>query len=58
MGCGYALLSILWFTAIVFLLGYIRQWLMSTKVQSTIDKITGIVLIGFGAKLLFTRPNH
>ncbi len=58
MGCGYALLSILWFTAIVFLLSYVRKWLMSAKVQKTLDKVTGLVLIGFGAKLLFTNSKQ
>lgn len=54
LGVGYALLSILWFMTIVFFLGYVRKWLMSSKVQATIDRITGLVLIGFGTKLLFT----
>ncbi|MDG3044025.1 LysE family translocator [Bacillus altitudinis] len=58
MGSIYALLSILWFTTIVFLLGYIRKFLLSTKVQMTIDRITGLVLVGFGVKLLFTNPKH
>ncbi|MGM0756995.1 MAG: LysE family translocator [Bacillota bacterium] len=58
MGSIYALLSILWFTTIVFLLGYIRKFLLSAKVQTTIDRITGVVLVGFGVKLLFTSPKH
>ncbi|MFS0654817.1 LysE family translocator [Bacillus sp. 179-C3.3 HS] len=58
MGCIYALLSILWFTTIVFLLGYIRKFLLSAKVQMVIDRITGLVLVGFGVKLLFTNPKH
>ncbi|GAS83161.1 LysE family translocator [Paenibacillus amylolyticus] len=53
MGSFYALLSILWFSTIVFLLSYVRQWLMSPKVQSIIDKTTGIVLIAFGLNMIF-----
>ncbi|MDR0124599.1 MULTISPECIES: LysE family translocator [Bacillus] len=58
MGSIYALLSILWFSTIVLLLGYIRKFLLSAKVQTTIDRITGLVLVGFGVKLLFTNPKH
>ena len=58
MGSGYALLSVLWFSALVFLLGHVRQLLMSNRVQSVIENVTGLVLIGFGARLLFTNSNH
>ncbi|KEP26197.1 LysE family translocator [Bacillus zhangzhouensis] len=58
MGSIYALLSILWFSTIVLLLGYIKKFLLSAKVQTTIDRITGLVLVGFGVKLLFTNPKH
>lgn len=53
MGSLYALLSILWFSTVVFLLGYIRKWLMSPTVQNVIDKVTGAVLIGFGLNMIF-----
>lgn len=53
MGSLYALLSIIWFTTIVLLLSYIRRWLMSPKVQNMIDKVTGLVLIGFGLNMIF-----
>ncbi len=53
MGSLYALLSIIWFTTIVLLLSYIRSWLMSPKVQNMIDKVTGLVLIGFGLNMIF-----
>lgn len=55
MGCFYSILSILWFVFYVFCLTYIREWLMSATVQSYMEKLTGIVLIGFGVKLLFTQ---
>jgi len=55
MGCFYSILSILWFVFYVFCLTYIREWLLSATVQSYMEKLTGIVLIGFGIKLLFTQ---
>ncbi|RTQ90305.1 LysE family translocator [Lysinibacillus telephonicus] len=55
MGSIYALLSILWFVFYVFCLHYIREWLLSPTVQNYMEKLTGIVLIGFGIKLLFTQ---
>lgn len=55
MGSFYAVFSILWFVFYVFCLMYIREWLMSVTVQSYMEKLTGIVLIGFGIKLLFTQ---
>ncbi|QCR31177.1 LysE family translocator [Lysinibacillus sp. SGAir0095] len=55
MGCFYSILSILWFVFYVFCLTYIREWLLSATVQNYMEKLTGIVLIGFGVKLLFTQ---
>lgn len=55
MGSIYAILSILWFVFYVFCLHYIREWLLSPTVQNYMEKLTGIVLIGFGIKLLFTQ---
>ncbi|WP_345783719.1 LysE family translocator [Ureibacillus aquaedulcis] len=57
MGSIYSLLSVLWFVFYVFCLNYIREWLMSANVQNYLEKLTGIVLIGFGVKLLFTQKN-
>lgn len=54
MGSTYALLSILWFVFYVFCLSYVREWLLSPLVQNYMEKITGIVLIGFGIKLIMT----
>ncbi|RUL47443.1 LysE family translocator [Lysinibacillus antri] len=55
MGSCYAILSILWFVCYVFCLYTIREWLLSPTVQNYMEKLTGIVLIGFGIKLLFTQ---
>lgn len=57
MGCVYALMSIVWFIAYVLCLHYIREWLLSPKVQLWMEKATGVVLVGFGIKLLFTKAS-
>lgn len=51
MGIIYTVLSILWFFVYVFFINYLREWLMSPKVQKIMDRATGLVLIGFGLKL-------
>ncbi|CEG25521.1 LysE family translocator [Bacillus sp. B-jedd] len=55
MGVIYTILSIGWFFVYVFFINFLRDWLMSPKVQSVMDKVTGIVLIGFGLKLALDR---
>lgn len=57
MGCTYALLSIIWFVVYVICLHFIREWLVSPAVQNWMEKATGIVLVGFGIKLLFIKAN-
>lgn len=57
MGIVYTLLSISWFFIYVFFINYIREWLLSPKVQIIMDKATGLVLIGFGLKLALDK-NH
>ncbi len=57
MGCIYTFLSITWFFVYVFFINYLREWLMSAKVQNVLDKATGIVLIGFGLKLALEKQN-
>ncbi|MNI57040.1 Threonine efflux protein [compost metagenome] len=60
MGLCYIVLSIVWFTTIVLMLSYIRKWLMSPRVQNIIDKVTGLVLVGFGLNMIFRvqRAGH
>ncbi|MGO4889488.1 LysE family translocator [Anaerobacillus sp. MEB173] len=55
MGIIYTLLSISWFFIYVFFINYLREWLMSAKVQNFMDKTTGLVLIGFGLKLALEK---
>ncbi|UPG65314.1 LysE family translocator [Metabacillus endolithicus] len=57
MGVIYTLLSISWFFIYVFFINYLREWLLSPKVQIIMDNFTGLVLIGFGLKLALDK-NH
>lgn len=57
MGIIYMALSITWFVVFVFFINYLRNWLMSAKVQQVMDKVTGIVLIGFGLKLALGKQH-
>ena len=57
MGIIYTLLSITWFFVFVFFMNYLRSWLMSARVQSVLDKVTGAVLIGFGLKLALEKQH-
>ncbi|KML44426.1 LysE family translocator [Cytobacillus firmus] len=57
MGIIYTLLSICWFFLYVFFINYLREWLMSPKVQRVMDKATGVVLIGFGLKLALAKQH-
>ncbi|WP_139490652.1 LysE family translocator [Brevibacillus dissolubilis] len=55
MGAIYTILSVTWFLAYVSFINYLREWLMSPKVQSVMDRVTGVVLIGFGLKLALEK---
>lgn len=57
MGSIYTVLSITWFFVYVNFINYMREWLMSPKVQNIMDKATGLVLIGFGLKLALEKQN-
>jgi threonine/homoserine/homoserine lactone efflux protein len=45
--------SIVWFTAIIFATRFARRWLSSPRVSAWIDRVTGGILVGFGALLAF-----
>jgi threonine/homoserine/homoserine lactone efflux protein len=44
--------SLIWFTAIIFAAHYAKRWLQSPRVSRWIDRVTGGMLVGFGAALL------
>jgi threonine/homoserine/homoserine lactone efflux protein len=42
---------------VIFFINYLREWLMTPKVQKIMDKATGLVLIGFGLKLALDKQH-
>lgn len=43
--------SIIWFTALIFAAHFARRWLQNPRVARWIDRVTGGILVGFGALL-------
>lgn len=58
MGLGLALVhaleSVVWFTAIAYATGLAKSWLQRGAVQRGIDRVTGVVLVGFGLNLVLS----
>lgn len=48
----HAVLTMTWFTVLIVGGGYARRWLSSPRALAVIDRVTGVVLMGFGATLL------
>lgn len=49
--------SLIWFTGLIFATQLFRRWLSSPRVSAWIDRVTGGILVGFGAVLAFeSRP--
>lgn len=53
----HCLLSMVWFTLLIFGTGYAARWLKGARSIRIIDSITGSVLVGFGVKLAL-EPAH
>jgi threonine/homoserine/homoserine lactone efflux protein len=47
----HVLESLVWFSAIIFATQFARRWLQSPRVSRWIDRVTGGVVVGFGAAL-------
>jgi threonine/homoserine/homoserine lactone efflux protein len=47
----HGLMAMGWFTLIIIGTGFASKWLRSPRSMRIIDRITGTVLIGFGARL-------
>lgn len=47
----HAIESIVWFAAIILSAHSVRRWLKSRTAQRSIDGVTGVALLGFGAAL-------
>ncbi|MCM3341583.1 LysE family translocator [Paenibacillus sp. MER TA 81-3] len=57
MGLIYAFLLIVWLLIFVYFIHAFRSWLQKPSVHKTIERVTGVVLIGFGLKVaLEQRP--
>lgn len=48
----HGLLTMAWFGVIILGGGYARRWLADPRALRIIDRVTGVVLIGFGVKLV------
>ncbi|WEY91196.1 LysE family transporter [Bacillus subtilis] len=44
------LLAVLWFMFLVYIIDYAKKWMKNSKFQKVFQKITGIILVGFGIK--------
>ncbi|MFW5438452.1 LysE family translocator [Paenibacillus apiarius] len=53
MGLIYAFLLIVWLLMFVYFIHAFRKWLQKPSVHKTIERVTGLVLIGFGLKVAF-----
>ncbi|MDO4917966.1 LysE family translocator [Kocuria sp.] len=48
----HGLLTMVWFGVIILGGGYARRWLSDPRALRVVDRVTGVVLIGFGVKLV------
>jgi threonine/homoserine/homoserine lactone efflux protein len=48
----HAVLTMTWFAMLIMGAGYARRWLSSPRSLAIIDRLTGLVLMGFGGTLL------
>ncbi|MEC1612269.1 LysE family transporter [Bacillus mojavensis] len=44
------ILAVLWFLFLVYIIDYAKKWMKNPKFQKAFQKITGIMLVGFGIK--------
>ncbi|QCU79165.1 LysE family translocator [Citricoccus sp. SGAir0253] len=48
----HCVLTMAWFTVLIVGGGYARRWLSSARALAVVDRVTGLVLLGFGGTLL------
>ena len=51
LGVVFAVLTLLWLAVYALAVGHASGWLRRPEVRKTLDRITGVVLIGFGVRL-------
>ncbi|MEG7333485.1 LysE family transporter [Bacillus subtilis] len=44
------LLAVLWFLFLVYMIDFAKKWMKNSKFQKAFQKVTGIILVGFGIK--------
>ncbi|MEI2633772.1 MULTISPECIES: LysE family transporter [Bacillus] len=44
------LIAVLWFLFLVYIIDYAKKWMKNSKFQKAFQKVTGIILVGFGIK--------
>lgn len=57
MGITYIVLTIIWFILYIYLLNLVRSFMKKPSTGRILQGVTGTVLIGFGIKLAFEKPN-
>jgi RhtB (resistance to homoserine/threonine) family protein len=55
LGIVFAVLTLAWLAAYAFAVGHASGYLRRPSVRRALDRITGVVLIGFGARLALER---
>lgn len=52
----HAALTLAWFAVMILGSGYARRWLADPVAVKAVDRVTGVVLVGFGVRLLTVAP--
>jgi len=50
-------LSVLWFLLLIAAAQHLQRWLARPRVQTAMDRITGLVFVAFGLKLVAAQPH-
>ncbi len=53
----HAVINVLWFSVMVFMLSKVKAAISRSRVKVWLNSVTGIALIGFGAKLALSKNN-
>jgi threonine/homoserine/homoserine lactone efflux protein len=52
----HVVLGLIWFAVLIALLVPLGRWLARPQVVSSLDRVIGLLFLGFGVKLALTRP--
>ena len=56
LACVHVLLTLAWFGVLIAATAPIGRWLARERVMRALDRCTGLVFLGFGARLAWERP--